>query len=97
MSGMAMKRITIGLVVLAFVAQPVLVYAQQDRYEQKEREIEKKREDNNPLLKEYHDQQKRNAEIEQQYQRTLRATDTAAKPVKTDPWANMRGSDPSKR
>ncbi len=92
-----MKRITFGLVLLAFVAQPVLVYAQQDGYSQKEREAEKKREDNNELLKEYHDQQKRNAEIERQYQRTLRATDSNAKAVKIDPWSNMRGSNSSNR
>jgi hypothetical protein len=90
---------TIGLVLLALVAQPALVYAQrsnQDRArDAKEQAEEQKREDNNPLLKEYHDQQKQNAEIERQYQRTLRATDSTAKAVKTDPWANMRGAGSS--
>jgi hypothetical protein len=85
-----MKRITIGLVLLAITAGAV--HAQTP-----EEQEEKKREENNPLLKEYHEQQKANAKIEQQYQRTLRATDSTAAPVRVDPWANMRGSEPPKK
>jgi hypothetical protein len=81
-----MKRITIGLVLLAIMAGAV--HAQTP-----EEQEEKKREENNPLLKEYHEKQKENAKIEQQYQRTLRATDSTAAPVKIDPWANMRGTN----
>ena len=85
-----MKRITVGLVLLSFFAG--MAHAQ-DKAEQEE----KKREEANPLLREYHEQQKRNAVIERQYQRTLRATDQNAVPARVDPWANMRGSDASKR
>ena len=89
-----MKRIAIGVMLLAFLAAPVLVFAQ--NYNQREEAIEKKKEENNPLLKEYHEKQKRNAEIEKQYQKALRATDADAKPPRVDPWANMRGSETSK-
>jgi hypothetical protein len=85
-----MKRITIGLVLLAILAGPL--HAQD-----KAAEEEKKKEDANPLLKQYHEKQKENAAIELQYQRTLRATDSAVAPAKIDPWANMRGTDTSKR
>ncbi len=84
-----MKRITIGLLLLAIAAGHAFAQTKAD-------EEEKKREEANPLLKEYHDQQKQHAVIEQQYQRTLRATNSAAKPAKTDPWATMRGTDSSK-
>jgi hypothetical protein len=89
-----MKRITIGLVLLAFLAEPVLVFAQDSN--QREEQIEKKKEENNPLLRQYHERQKENAAIERQYQRTLRATDQNTAPVHVDPWANMRGTDASK-
>ncbi len=89
-----MKRIAMGVLALAFLAQPALVYAQQDsqsaREAAREAAAEKKREDNNELLKEYHEQQKENARVNQQYQRTLRATDQDVKPTRVDPWANMR-------
>ena len=85
-----MKRITIGLVLLAITAGAV--HAQT-----KEEQEEKKREDNNELLKEYHQKQKENARIQQQYQRTLHATDSAAAPVRIDPWANMRGTETTKK
>ena len=84
-----MKRITVGLVLLA-------IFAGMAHAQSKEEQEEKKREEANPLLREYHEQQKRNAAVEQQYQRTLRATDRNAVPARVDPWANMRGSDASK-
>jgi hypothetical protein len=84
-----MKRVTIGLLLLAIFAGSV--HAQS-----KEEQEERKREQNNPLLKAYHDKQKENAAIERQYERTLRATDTSAAPAHVDPWSNMRGTDTSK-
>ncbi len=89
-----MKRIAIGLVLLAYFAAPALVRAQnsdQDRaHDAKERAAEQKAEEKNPLLRIYHEKQKENAEIEQRYQRTLRATDQSKAPTHIDPWSNMR-------
>ena len=86
-----MKRITIGLVLLAIAAGTV--HAQTPE----ERQAEKKREENNGLLRKYNEQQKVNAEIDKQYQKTLEQTRGAdAAPVKVDPWANMRGTDAAK-
>jgi hypothetical protein len=84
-----MKRITIGLLLLAIFAGAVHAQSKEDQEE-------KRREENNPLLKVYKEKQKENAAIEQQYQKTLRATDTNAAPVHVDPWAKMRGTDASK-
>jgi len=85
-----MKRITIGLMVLAFFGGAV--HAQQSDKDQRE----KSREEANPLVRIYHERQKQNAEVEKQYKKTLQATDTKATPAANDPWANMRGSDTSK-
>ena len=90
----AMKRIVLGVLLLAFLAAPAQVFAQD--YKQREEQIEKKKEDNNALLKEYHQRQKQNAEIEKQYEKTLHATDSDVKAVHVDPWANMRGTETSK-
>ena len=97
-----MKRIVIGaLLLLAFFAEPILVYAQQsDRdaaRDAKEQAAEKKKEEDNPLLREYHERQKQNAAIEKQYERTLRDTERNVAPAHVDPWANMRGTDTSNR
>jgi hypothetical protein len=92
-----MKRIAIAILALAFLVEPAFVYAQQSDQDARERAAEKKKEEDNPLLKEYHEQQKENARIEQRYQRVLRATDSRAAPKKVDPWANLRGGSSSKR
>jgi hypothetical protein len=81
-----MKRITIGLVLLAFLAAPL--HAQGEK--------EKKNEDNE-LLRQYLQRKKENAEVDKQYQKTLQRTRGAdSAPVKVDPWANMRGTDAGK-
>jgi len=42
-------------------------------------------------------QKKKDAEaLDKQYKSTLKNTDQSGAPVKTDPWATMRGSDNSK-
>jgi hypothetical protein len=92
-----MKRIAVGVALLAFslafLAAPARVYAQ-DNSDQvranREKLEEQKQEEINPLLRIYHEKQKENAEIEQRYQRTLRATDQSKAPAHNDPWANMR-------
>jgi phage terminase large subunit GpA-like protein len=90
----AMKRMAVGVVALALLLEPTLVFAQQNSQDAardaREQAAEKKREDNNELLRQYHQKQKENAVIEKQYERTLRATDTGAAPTRVDPWANMR-------
>ena len=89
-----MKRMLVGAVALALLVEPALVYAQQNSQDAlrdaKEQAVEKKREENNPLLRQYHERQKENAAIESQYQRTLRATDSGTAPTRVDPWAKMR-------
>ena len=91
-----MRWIAIGLALLAFLAEPTLVYAQESAKEAREKAQEKKAEEANPLLRIYHEKQKENAEIEKRYQRTLRATDKSAAPTHVDPWANMRGGNATK-
>ncbi len=89
-----MKRMLVGAVALALLVEPTLVYAQQNSQDAlrdaKEQAAEKKREENNPLLRQYHERQKENAAIESQYQRTLRAIDSGTAPTRVDPWAKMR-------
>jgi hypothetical protein len=80
-----MKRITLGVLALALAAAPVQA---QGRQQPKE---------SNPLLDKEIQRDKENALIDKQYQKTLKQTQGADAPVKTDPWANMRGSDGSKR
>ena len=77
-----MKKITFGLVLLAFLAGPA-AYAEDTE---------------NPYVKTRAMQKKESEAAEKQYQRTLDATNPAlAKPVKADPWSNMRGgTDASK-
>jgi len=77
-----MKRIAIGLVLLAALAVPV--HAEQ-------------KEEDNLLLQQWKNKQKDNAEIEKQYKRTLQRVDQQPAAATTnDPWANMRGTDASK-
>jgi hypothetical protein len=81
-----MKRITIGLVLLAFLAGPLHAQGKKD-----------KKDEDNELLRQYQQRQKENAEIDKRYQKTLQQTRGAdAAPVKVDPWANMRGTNAAK-
>jgi hypothetical protein len=80
-----MKRITIGLVLLAFLAVPL--HAQGKK---------QKKDEDNELLRQYEQRKKENAEIDKQYQKTLQQTGGNTAPVKVDPWANMRGTDATK-
>jgi uncharacterized protein YxeA len=77
-----MKKITFGLVLLAFLAGPA-AYAEDTE---------------NPYVKTRAMKKKESEEAEKEYQRTLDATRSAtAKPAKADPWSNMRGgTDASK-
>jgi uncharacterized protein YxeA len=76
-----MKRITFGLVLLAFLAGPA-AYAEDTE---------------NPYVKTRAMQKKESEEAERQYKRTLEATRAATtKPAQNDPWSNMRGTDASK-
>ena len=78
-----MKRITFGLVLLAFLAGPVARVHAEDK--------------ENPYVKTREMKKKESEESEKQYQRTLDATRAATtKPAQTDPWSNMRGTDASK-
>jgi uncharacterized protein YxeA len=75
-----MRRITIGAVLLAVLAGPVYAQHKQNK------------DQDNPLMREYEQRQKENADIEKQYKRTLHATDQDVKRAANDPWANMRGT-----
>ncbi len=76
-----MRRVAIGLVLLAALAVPA--HAAQ-------------KEEDNLLLQEWKTKQKENAEIEKQYKRTLQQVDKPAANSPNDPWANMRGTDGAK-
>jgi len=81
-----MKRIAVGLALLAMLAAPVLA-----------QEEESQKDKDNLLLQQWKTKQRENADIEKQYKRTLQQVDkgsTAA--ASNDPWANMRGTDASK-
>lgn len=78
-----MKRIAIGLALLAVLAVPVHA-------------AQKQKEDDNLLLQQWKAKQKENADIEKQYKRTLRQVDTKPAATSNDPWANMRGTDGAK-
>lgn len=79
-----MKRIALGAMLLALLVAPV--HAADD-----------KKDGDNLLLKRWEQRQKDNVEVEKQYKKTLQATGgSQATPAANDPWANMRGSDPSK-
>lgn len=74
-----MKRITFGLVLLAFLAGPAVRVQAEDK--------------ENPYVKTREMQKKESDAAERQYQRTLEATrGSVPAPVKNDPWANMRDS-----
>jgi hypothetical protein len=80
-----MKRITIGVVLLAFLAAPLHAQGKKDKKE------------DNELMRQYEERQKENAEIDKRYQKTLQQTrGVDAAPAKIDPWANMRGTDAGK-
>jgi uncharacterized protein YxeA len=72
-----MKKITFGLVLLAFLAGSA-AYAEDTE---------------NPYVKTRAMKKKESEEAERQYKRTLQATSggTTA-PAKNDPWSNMRGT-----
>ncbi len=81
-----MKRITMGVVLLAFLASPLHAQGKKD-----------KKPEDNELQRQYEQRQKDNVDIDKQYQKTLQQTRGAdAAPVKVDPWANMRGTDAAK-
>lgn len=74
-----MKRITFGLMLLAFLAGPALRAHAEDT--------------ENPYVKTRAMQKKESEEAEKQYKRTMDATrGSLPAPVKSDPWADMRGS-----
>jgi hypothetical protein len=78
-----MKRIAIGLVLLAVLAVPLHAAEQ--------------KEEDNLLLQEWKTKQKDNADIEKQYKRTLQQINKEPAAAATnDPWASMRGSDAPK-
>ena len=81
-----MKRITCGLLLLAFLAGPVARVHAEDK--------------ENPYVKTREMQKKESEEAERQYQRTLQATrGVNPAPAKVDPWSNLRsgaGTDASK-
>ena len=79
----AMARYIVAIVMLAVVAGPTL--AQQRRAPPA-----------NPLAVEDKEKIKDAEAIDKQYKSTLRSTDSAATPVRVDPWQNMRGTDDSK-
>lgn len=79
--GTAVARYIVALVLLAAFAGPA--FAQQ------------KPGDN--ALYDEQQQKKKDAEvIEKQYKSTLKSTNQATTPVRSDPWQNMRGADDSK-
>jgi hypothetical protein len=49
----------------------------------------------NPSVKTREQIKKESEAVDQQYQKTLRETDRNVTPAKSDPWANMRGSNNS--
>jgi hypothetical protein len=78
-----MKRIAIGLVLLAVLAVPLHAAEQ--------------KEEDNLLLQEWKTKQRDNADIEKQYKRTLQQINKQpAAGAPNDPWASMRGSDAPK-
>jgi uncharacterized protein YxeA len=78
-----MKRVTFGLVLLAFLVGPAARVHAEDT--------------ENPYVKTRAMQKKESEEAERQYKRTLEATRAATtKPAQNDPWSNMRGTDASK-
>jgi uncharacterized protein YxeA len=79
-----MKKITIGLTLLASVSAFAAGFAAPAYAEDKE----------NPYVKTREMTKKENEAIDKQYQKTLDATKGAAPAsAKVDPWANMRPSD----
>ena len=79
-----MKKITFGLVLLAFVAAIVATLAAPAYAEDKD----------NPYVKTRETIQKENEAIDKQYQKTLNATKgSVPAPAKIDPWANTRTGD----
>jgi hypothetical protein len=77
-----MRRVTVAVVLLAILATPVYAQGRGGRQDTPE-EIQKKKE----------------AEaVDQQYKSTLKRTNKdESTPVRTDPWANMRAPNESKR
>ena len=73
-----MKRITFGLVLLAFLAGPAMRAHAEDK--------------ENPYVKTRAQQKKESEAAEKEYLKTLDATrGSLPAPAKDDPWANMRG------
>ena len=77
-----MRRIVLGVTMLALLAGPALAQRRQvpPSSQPKAEDIQKKRERD---------------EVDRRYQETLRRTPSKA-PAKVDPWANMRG-EPAKQ
>jgi hypothetical protein len=79
----AMKKIVASAIVLGLLGGPVL--AQKSR-------------DDDPIMVQERDKQQQAQALDKQYKRTLDQTrKEGSAPVRSDPWANMRGSNDGKR
>jgi hypothetical protein len=79
----AMKKIVASAIVLGLLGGPVS--AQKSR-------------DDDPIMVQERDKQQQAQALDKQYKRTLDQTrKEGSAPVRSDPWANMRGSNDGKR
>ena len=79
----AMKKIIASAIVLGILTGPV--FAQKSR-------------DDDPIMIQERDKQQQAQALDKQYKRTLDQTrKDGSAPVRSDPWANMRGQNDSKR
>lgn len=78
-----MKKIVASAIVLGLLGGPV--FAQKSR-------------DDDPIMVQERDKQQQAQALDKQYKRTLDHTrKEGSAPVRSDPWANMRGSNDGKR
>jgi hypothetical protein len=78
-----MRKILLSAVALAILSGPA--FAQQSR-------------DDDPIMIQERDKQQQAQSLDKQYKRTLDQTRKESDtPVRTDPWANMRGQNNGKR
>jgi len=73
-----MKKLTIGLFVLAVLAAPVHGQGRGAAEPPSPEEMQKKRDQ---------------ADLDKQYKNALKRSNSDVTPAKVDPWANMRGSN----
>jgi len=78
-----MKKLTIGLFVLALLAVPA--------------QAQRRGGGNAQPTPEEMQQKREQAELDQQYKDALKRTTNAGTPTRVDPWANMRGTNEPKR